>query len=72
MTAGTATIRQVARGGQGEEGWRVRRKRARPLRGSRLLCFGLQRLGYRPAVTGRTAPCKELFMQGEIDHLGSY
>lgn len=29
-------------------------------------------LGYRPAVTGRTAPSKELFMQGEIDHLGIY
>lgn len=35
-------------------------------------CSGLQHLRRRPAMTGRTAFCKELFMQSEIDHLGSY
>ena len=43
--------------------------------GDRLLCArcsGLQHLWCRPAMTGRTAVCKELFMQSEIDHLGSY
>jgi hypothetical protein len=68
--------------GEGEEEGEGEGKeqRPRPLRGEqavvcRLLCaqcFGLQQLGFRPAMTGRMAFCKELFMQGEIDHLGSY